>query len=255
MKSTIIANNIVVCDPKIIPTTRSIEYYTGIFYMCSNIAEDREKNQEPSLQITGNSIRDIDRGNRSPAGLVVHAIKILNYAKKMSSITVTDNHIRGINYCTAIEVTMNYPVFAKNTKVPSEGMQCKISGNQIYAQHLDKQAINIDYFDTNNLGRLGQITIKDNNIRVVSFGESPINITRGFQVAAVESNYIDIHDTKNVSTVPVIAIQTSANGLARIKDNNIVSLSPLANQNIKYGNNQISASNNRFNGSIINPIP
>lgn len=66
---------------------------------------------------------------------------------------------------------------------------------------------------------------------------------------------IDIHDTKNISTVPVIAIQTSANGLARIKDNNIVSLSPLANQNIKYGNNQVSASNNRFNGSIINPIP
>jgi hypothetical protein len=257
MNSTVIANNIIVCDPIGIPSVRSVEYYTGLFYMCSNIDDDKEKYQEPSLQVTGNSIRELDRQGRTPDKLIVHGIKILNYAKKMSSVTVTDNHVRGTKYCTAVEVTMNYPVFAKNTQVPSEGMQCKISGNQIYADRLDRQAINVDYFDTKNLGNLGQVIIKDNNIRVNSYGASPIEIKRGFQVAVVESNYIDDRGDRNIKRLAPIAIETSVRGSVRIKDNdiNITSLSSPSKLNIKSGSNLVSAADNRINGQQIDVIP
>jgi Pectate lyase superfamily protein len=255
MGKTIVENNIIICDPDFIPTARSVEYYTGIFYMYSDIDPQTKYIKEPSLRIVGNKITGMDRRSRSVPALTIHGIKILNHCKKKSSIYVSKNYIEGDKYNGAIEVWMNYPVFAVYPDIISQGMQCEISNNKIVANDLSDSAIDINYHDLKNLGNLGGVVVKNNILNIDRLEKSLISIKRGFQKATVESNICSVTGRKNPSVEPLMDIETSRKGEAVIKSNKISSLSKLKNRNIRYGGNRTSTSSNRLNSVLIEPIP
>jgi Pectate lyase superfamily protein len=257
MGETIIENNSIICDPDFIPKVRPIEYYTGIFYLYSDINTKGKNIRETLLRISNNKISGVGRGNRSVRGLTVHGIKVLNFCKKMSSIIISGNHIEGTNFNAAIDVSMNYPVFAKYPDVLSKGMKCNIIDNRVEAKEFSDSAINIDYYDSKNLGNLGEVLIQRNNIAAEYFTKSVVRIKRGFQLAVLESNNFSVLGKNRSSIEPIIDIEKSVNGTVGIQNNNITSLSTLRNPSIKYGGNRLatSLSLNRLNGMLLPPSP
>jgi hypothetical protein len=255
MGKTIVENNTIICDPGFIPTARSVEYYTGIFYMYSDIDPKTKYIKEPILRIVGNKITGMDRKSRSVDALTIHGIKILNYCKKMSSIYVSKNYIEGDKYNGAIDISMNYPVFVVHPDVVSEGMQCEISSNKILANNISGSVIEINYHDRKNLGNLGRVVVKNNILTINRFEKSLVGIKRGFRKATIESNICSITGKNNPSLEPFIDIETSLKGEAVIKSNKVSSLSKLKNQNIRYGGNRVSVSSNRLNDVLVKPIP
>jgi Pectate lyase superfamily protein len=255
MGDTIIEDNLIVCDPDFIPKARSVEYYTGIFYLYSDINTKGKNIREPMLRIVNNKISGISRGQRSIRALTADGIKILNFCKKMSSIVVSNNYVEGMDYNSAIDVSMNYPVFSRYPDILSKGMNCKIIGNQVKANSFSGSAITVNYYDSKNTGNLGEIFIQSNSMIANRFDKSLVSIKRGFGVAVIESNSMGIGIENNSSTEPLIDIETSVNGSAKIQYNTITSLSILRNPRIRYGQNRLSSSSNRFNGMLLTPTP
>lgn len=240
MGKTIVENNTIICDPDFIPTARSVEYYTGIFYMYSDIDPQTKYIKEPILRIVGNKITGMDRRSRSIAALTIHGVKIVNYCKKMSSVCVSKNYIEGDKYNGAIEIWMNYPVFEKHPDVISQGMQCEVSNNKILASNISGSAIEINYHDRENLGNLGKVVVKNNNLSIDKLEKSLVSIKRGFQKARVESNICSITGKNNSSVEPFVDIETSRKGEVAIKNNKISSRYKQKRQNIRYGGNRLS---------------
>jgi Pectate lyase superfamily protein len=255
MGKTIIENNTIICDPDFIPTARSVEYYTGIFYMYSDIDPQTKYIKEPTLRIVGNKITGMDRRSRSVDALSIHGIQILNYCKKISSIYVFNNYIQGGKYNGAIEVWMNSPIFAMYPNSLSQGMQCEIGNNKIIANSLSDSSINVDYHDSKNLGNLGQVVVRRNTVSTKQIMKSLISIKRGFKKAVLQSNSLSITGKNDLSVEPLVNIETSLKGEIVIKTNKIFSQSKPKNPNIKYGDNRALTSSNQLNNLLIKPIP